>query len=136
VVVLTVSALEPLTDPEVAEIVVCPTEALVARPVAVMGATATFEDTHVETLVTSCTVPSVKVPLALNRCAAPSRIVGLEGATVMDTNAAGVTSSCVDPETEAEVAVIVVLPMATLVTRPALPGVLLTVATGPVEDVQ
>src|SRR5437899_376638 len=53
VVVLTVSELEPLTDPEVAEIVVCPTDALVARPVAVMGATATFEDTHVETLVTS-----------------------------------------------------------------------------------
>lgn len=136
VLVLTASMADPLTDPELAEIVVCPTAALLARPLPVMVATVGFDETHVATLVTSCTVPSVNVPPAANCCASPNRIVGLGGVTVMEVSAAGVTVKVPDPETELEVAVTTVEPVDKLVTSPALPGVLLTVATGPEEDVQ
>lgn len=133
---LMVSTLDPLTDPELAEIIVCPTDALLALPVLVIVATVGFDDIQVAKLVTSCTVPSVNVPLAANCCAAPSRIVGLEGLTAIDTSAAGVTVSNADPDVELDVAVTLVDPVETLVTKPALPGVLLTVATGPEDDVQ
>lgn len=134
--VLMVSTLDPLTDPELAEIIVWPTDALLALPVLVIVATVGFDDVQVATLVTSCTVPSVNVPLAANCCAAPSRIVGLAGLTATDTSAAGVTVTKADPDTEPDVAAMLVDPVETVVTRPALPGVLLTVATGPEEDVQ
>ena len=62
--VVTVSVLKPETAPEVAEMAVWPAEALLARPVDVIGATVALEEFQVATLVTSCTVPSVKVPLA------------------------------------------------------------------------
>ena len=135
-VVVTVRLLEPVTVFDVAIMLDCPTDALLARPVLVMVATVGFDDTHVATLVTSCTVPSVNVPAAANCCAAPNKIVGFEGLTAIDTSAAGVTVRTADPDTEPDVAVMVVDPVETLVTRPALPGVLLTVATGPEDDVQ
>ena len=62
--------------------------------------------------------------------------MGFAGVTVIDSKAAGVTLNCPDPEIEFEVAVTVVTPVETLVTRPEVPGVLLTVATAPVDDVQ
>jgi hypothetical protein len=135
-VVLTVKLLDPAMLFVVAVIVDCPTDALLARPVLVIVATVGFEETQVLTFVTSCTLPSVNVPLAENCCAEPNRIVGLTGLTAMETSAAGVTVSRADPDTEPDVAVTLVDPVETLVTRPAVPAVLLTVATGPDDDVQ
>jgi hypothetical protein len=47
-----------------------------------------------------------------------------------------VTVSKAVPDTEPDVAVTLVDPVETLVTRPAVPAVLLTVANGPDDDVQ
>ncbi len=63
-------------------------------------------------------VPSLKVPVAVNCCVVPRAIAGLAGVTAIDTRAAAVTVSVVEPETEPEVAVMVVDPAATLVARP------------------
>ena len=78
----------------------------------------------------------MNVPLAAYCWASPKRMVEFPGVTAIDARAAGVTVRNADPETEFEVAVTVVDPVVTLATRPALPGVLLTVATGPLEEVQ
>ena len=50
---VTVKLVEPLIAPELAEIVVCPVEALLAKPVLLMVATLGLEDTQVATLVMS-----------------------------------------------------------------------------------
>ncbi len=134
--VLTLSTVDPPTWPEVAEMVVCPTNALLARPAPVIVATLGIDEVQFAMLVTSWMVPSVKVPLAANCCAAPNRIVGLTGATAIETSAAGVTVRPALPEVELDVALMLVNPADRLDTRPELPGVLLTVATGPAEDVQ
>jgi len=49
----TVKPVEPLIDPELAVIVVCPAEALLARPVLLMLATLGLEDVHVAVLLMS-----------------------------------------------------------------------------------
>ena len=49
----TVNAVDPLIDPELAVIVVCPAEALLARPVLLMPATLGLEDVHVAVLLMS-----------------------------------------------------------------------------------
>jgi hypothetical protein len=54
----------------------------------------------------------------------------------MDTKAAGVTVRTAVPDTELDIAVMVVIPVPRLVTRPAVPGVLLTVATDATDEVQ
>ena len=50
---VTVNVVEPLIDPEPAVIVVCPVEALLARPVLLTTATLGLEDTQVAVLVMS-----------------------------------------------------------------------------------
>ena len=52
-VVLTLRVVEPLIDPEVAEIAVCPTEALLARPALAIIATDGLEELQVAVFVTS-----------------------------------------------------------------------------------
>ena len=65
--VVTVSAKEvdviPLWE---AVMVVEPVPTAVARPVALMLATAGFDEAHVADVVRFCVVPSVKVPVAAN----------------------------------------------------------------------
>lgn len=61
---------------------------------------------------------------------------GPAGVIAMDTRAAGVTVRDAVPDTELDVAVMVVVPVPRLVTRPAAPEVLLTVATAATDDVQ
>lgn len=51
-VVVTLSMLDPLTEPDAAEIAVCPIDALLARPVLVIVATSGFDEVQVATLVT------------------------------------------------------------------------------------
>jgi hypothetical protein len=66
----------------------------------------------------------------------PSAIDGLAGVTAIDTSTAGVTVNVVEPlmPAPASVAVIVVVPLATLVARPLLPPALLTVAVVSVPE--
>ena len=61
---------------------------------------------------------SVYVPAALNCRVVPNVIDGVAGLSVIETSAACDTVSGVDPDTEPEVAIIVVAPVDSLVTRP------------------
>lgn len=63
---LTVIVVLPETPPDVAVMMVEPTPAAVARPVALMPATAVSEEDHVTDVVISLPVPSEKVPVAVN----------------------------------------------------------------------
>ncbi len=66
----TVRVVEPLTEPDVAVIVVVPCATLVARPApvpcATMVATATLDELQVTEAVKFCVLPSVNVPVAVN----------------------------------------------------------------------
>ena len=126
----------PLTDPDLAVMVVAPTAAPVATPVAPMVATLLAEDVQFAEDVRSWVLPSEYVPVALNWAVVPFAIDGLAGDTAIDTSAAGVTFKSVLPMIEFIVAVIVAVPTATPVTRPWLPTRLPTVATAADEEVQ
>ena len=65
VAVLTVKVAVPVTEPEVALIVVVPVPTAVARPAASMVETLTGDAAHV-TEVSSCVLPSSKFPTAVN----------------------------------------------------------------------
>ena len=56
----------------------------------------------------------------MNCCVVPLAIDGLAGVTAIDSNVGAVTVSPVEPLIDPEVALIVVLPAATPVARPAL----------------
>lgn len=83
-----------------------------------------------------CTLPSVKVPVAVNCCVVPSATEGMAGVTAIETTVAGVTVNTVFADTEPETALMVLEPVDTLVARPWLPDALLTVATRVAEDDQ
>ena len=63
-------------------------------------------------------LPSLNVPVAVNCCLFPAAIVGAAGVTAIETSVAGVTVKVVEPFNGPEVAVIVVVPAATLLARP------------------
>ena len=63
---LTDNTAVPLIEPELAEIVVCPTEALFTVPAPFMTATAGIEDAQLADCVTSCVDPSLNVAMAVN----------------------------------------------------------------------
>src|SRR5207249_717901 len=113
---------ELVTPPELAPIVVVPIPLAVANP-AMLGAfamVATLEEAELQCVVsvTSCTVPSLKVPVAVNLMDVPLAIVGLAGVIAIDTRCTFATVRLVDPLTAPRVAVIVADPMATLLARP------------------
>ena len=58
----------------------------------------------------------------------PAGIDGSAGVIAIAVSAAGVTVKAVDPETDPDVAVIVVAPTATVLARPCVPAPLLIVA--------
>ena len=97
-------------------------------------AVAGVSDVHVAMLVRFCVVPSVYVPVAVNCCVVPNAIDGLCGLIAIDTSAAAVTVTVVDPVTEPDVAVIVAVPSPSLLANPALAGSLLIVAVPGVSD--
>src|SRR5207253_2111344 len=126
------SVVEPVTKPDVALIVVVPMLAPVARPLlpAALLTVATFalDEAHVTVAVRSCVEPSVYVPVAVNCCVVPAAMDGLVGVTARETSVAAVTVNVDEPDTEPNVALIVVVPAATPEARPLLPAALLTVA--------
>ena len=73
---------------------------------------------------------SVYVPVAVNCFVAPFAIDGFAGVTAIDCSAAAVTVSTVEPVTPPSVALMVLVPIATAVAKPAA----LIVATVGVAD--
>ena len=130
--VVTVSVVEPEMLPDVAMTLVEPAATPVARPLepaALLMVAMELSDRLQRTeFVISCVVLSVKVPMAANCCCVPFTMPGFGGVTVMDTRAAAVTVSVVEPETLPRVAMTLVEPAATPAANPLEPAVLLMVA--------
>ena len=132
VAAVTVSTVEPLIDDDVAVIVEVPTPAPVASPAVLIVAVVVVPELHATVLVRFCVVPSLNVPVAVNRWVAPLVIDGFAGVTAIDCNVAAVTVSTVDPEIDDDVAVIVEVPTPAPLARPAA----LIVAVMVVPEVQ
>jgi hypothetical protein len=64
------------------------------------------------------TLPSLKVPVAVNLMEVAFEILGFAGVTTIDTNCAEETVSPVDPLTDPKPALMVVVPVAALLARP------------------
>src|SRR5712691_4075558 len=86
----TVSSVEPVTLPLVAEIVDVPVPTVEAKPVALIVATVAVPDAH-SALLSTCVELSLNVPVAVNCCLFPNGIDGVTGVTAIDTSGAGVT---------------------------------------------
>jgi hypothetical protein len=135
---VTVSNVDPLMELDVAVMVAVPTPTLLATPcvpaallmVAVVG----LSDVQVTVLIRFCVLPSVKVPVAVNACVVPSAIAGIVGVTAIETRAAALTVSVVDPLIEPEVAVIFAVPWPTLLATPCVPVASLIVAVVGVSE--
>jgi hypothetical protein len=119
VTLLPVSTVDPLTPSSVAEIVVVPGPTPVARPVAVIVATAVVPDVQVAALVRFSVEPSEKAPIAVNCSVVPLTILGFAGVTTIVCKTAGLTVSTVEPEVPPKVALIVDVPVASPVATPA-----------------
>ena len=65
-------------------------------------------------------VLSLYVPVAVNCCVSPGPIDGLAGVTTIEVRVAAVTVRDVEPLIDPDVAVMVVVPAATLEARPEL----------------
>ena len=102
--VTTVSDVDPLTDPNVAVIVVVPGEVLLAKPDALIAATAGDEEVQATDELKFCVLLSVYVPIAVNCCEAPAEMEGFDGVTLMDTSDGAATVSVVPPVTLPKVA--------------------------------
>ena len=131
--VVTVKLVESLIEFKLAVMVVVPAPALVAKPllpeILLIVATDVTEELHSTAVVSSWLVLLLSVPVAVNCWVVPSEMEVLSGVTSSDTRTGAVTVSVVEPLIEPDVAVMVVLPVATLVASPWLPEVLLMVAT-------
>jgi hypothetical protein len=132
----TVKGALPLTVPRVAEIFVLPMFNPVASPLTVIEAMLVTDDLQVTTPVTSCTLLSEKVPVAVNCCAIPSGMLGFAGVTAIDVMTAEVTVRVVDPEIEPRVAEMVVLPAATAVASPWVGPLVTIVAAAAFDEFQ
>ena len=96
---VTVRPVEPTIEPEVACIVVLPAATPVARPAAVIVATAVLVEVQATDPVRFCVLLSLYVPVAMNCCVAPLAIEAFAGVTAIDTKA-GITvrfAFCVAP---------------------------------------
>lgn len=136
----TVSVVEAVSDPKLAEILVVPVPALVARPCdadeLLIAATVADEEAHVAFVVMFAVVPSVYSPVAVNCSVPPVGMAGPCGLISMAARIAVVTVRLPDPTTVPDVALMTVLPLPVLVAIPLLPDVLLTVATVGTDELQ
>ena len=130
--VVTVSTVEPLMEPSVAEIVDVPVPTAVARPAVVIVATDVVAEAQLTWPVRFCVVLSLYVPVAVNCWVSPLAMLGLSGVTVIDWSAAVVTVSTVEPVIPLNLAEMVEVPVPTAVASPAA----VMVATVVVADVQ
>src|SRR4029077_2758861 len=112
---VTVSSVEPVMLPLVAEIVEVPVPTLVASPVLLIVATVPVAEAHAAVVVMSSVLASENVPVAVNCCVAPLVIEGFAAVTTREVVGAGVTVSSVEPVMLPLVAEIVEVPVPTLV---------------------
>jgi hypothetical protein len=133
-VTVTVRVVEPMTPFTLAVIAVVPAATPVARPPVEIVAVAVVDEVQVAIADTSCVVPSLNVPVAVNCWVAFIAIDMLAGMTAMDVSVAipDVTVSVVEPLTVPLAAEIVVVPAATPVARPVAE----IVAVAIVDEVQ
>jgi hypothetical protein len=121
---VTVSVVDPLIDPEVAEMLAVPGATVVANPIVepalLIVATLGVSELHCTVAVMFCMLPSVYVPVAVNCWVVPNGRVGIAGVTAIETNVAAVTVTVVEPLIVPEVAVIAALPTTTPLATPAL----------------
>jgi hypothetical protein len=129
---VTATLAEPVTEPEVAVIVVVPGATLVANPPLLTVAIVVADEVQVTVLVRFCVVPLLYVPVAVNCCFSPAGTDGDAGATEIDVNTAAVTVNVAEPWIVPDVALIVAVPFATPVASPPL----LTVAIVVADEVQ
>ncbi len=119
---VTVSLVDPLIEPEVAEMLAVPCNTVVASPMVepalLIVATVGVSELHCTVVVMFCVLPSVNVPVAVNCCVIPKGRAGIAGVTAIETNVAVVTVTVADPLIVPEVAVMLVLPAATLLATP------------------
>jgi hypothetical protein len=114
--------------------VVVPLPEEVANPKLLITATPVLLEVHVANVVSTCELPSLKDPVAVNCWLFPEVIVALAGVTAIAVRLALVTVKVIVPAgTEPNTALIVALPGATPRTTPV---VLETVATVASLDVQ
>src|SRR6266849_7424710 len=102
---------EPYTLPDVvsmyADMYVAPAPMAVTSPVLPAVTTVVSLELQVTELVTSCVLPSVYVPVALNCWAVPLTIDAFAGFIATEDTTAGVTVNAPMPATLPEVAVMV-----------------------------
>lgn len=119
---VTVNVVLPAIEPEVAVILAEPVPTALANPCELAAlltvATVVVSELHCTVFVMFCMVPLVNVPVAVNCCVVPKGMLGIAGVAAIETKAADVTFSVVEPVTDPDIAVAVVLPTATLVASP------------------
>ena len=124
-----IKLLLPDIPPKVAVIIVPPVATGVAKPVAVaIVATLVLLEPHVTDVVIFAVVLLEYVPVAVNCIELPSATLAAAGVTDIDTKLAFVTVNTVLPFIPSNAAVIILVPVAMLLTNPLLPAALLTVA--------
>jgi hypothetical protein len=129
---VTVRVVLPEIVPEVAVIVAIPTAMGVATPALLTVATDVGDELHVTRVVISILVPSEYAPEAVNCWVSRPGMLGLAGVTDIEDKVAEVTVRIILADRNPEVAVMVVVPGATVVMRP----VLLTVAEEGLDELQ
>lgn len=89
----TVRLVDPLMDPDAAEIFAFPIAMLVASPAVEITATVDVSELQVTEAEMSCVLPSEYVPVAANCFVVPAAMDGFDGVTAMDSRTAGRTVS-------------------------------------------
>jgi hypothetical protein len=117
---VTVTGALPVTDPEVALTVAAPVPTAVATPVAGSTASVWLSEEPQVTVVNTCVLPSSKVPVAVNCCAVPRASDTGEGVTEIETSRVGTTVKVAVPLNAPTVAVMVVVPAASVSATPEL----------------
>lgn len=132
VALLTVSKVVPATPEALAVIVTEPSFLPLATPLERIEAMFGWFDFQDKPLRLLAILPSLKVPLAVNRMSVCSSTFGFAGLMVMLTRCALETVSDAGPLTAPKVAIIVLVPIVTLEATPWL----LMVATAGLEELQ
>jgi hypothetical protein len=110
VAVVIVNVAEPLSDPELAVILLVPCATPVASPLLAIVARDGADDTHVNVLVRFCVVPLLYSPVAVNCCKLPTGTEVAVGVTEIDVSTGAVTVKGAEPLIIPEVAVMVTVP--------------------------
>jgi hypothetical protein len=118
--------------PEVAVMLAVFAAIAVTRPLVLTVATNVSDELHITCALISWLVKSEYVPVAVNCWVTPTGILGLAGVTAIEDRVAEFTERVVLPDLLPEVAVMLAVPAATAVAKPAL----LTVATNVFDELQ